>query len=147
MKSKATMMIVVALLVIASSAQAEGLCPTPWGWRACPCCREFGFPGVRGRPPLAFTFGPLAFALWREGVQFGQPYYGPPPPVPYPVPPPEYGPPPNGSSGRRGEPPPDVLNGIEGNQRGISRAEVEAVLVDYCTRSPEAALCQKLRRR
>ena len=41
--------------------------------------------------------------------------------------------------------PPDALAEIEPNPRGITRAEVEAALVDWCGQRPEAPLCVKLR--
>jgi hypothetical protein len=42
-------------------------------------------------------------------------------------------------------PPPDALAEIEPNPRGITRAEVEAALVDWCGQRPDAPLCVKLR--
>src|SRR5215471_12082416 len=39
----------------------------------------------------------------------------------------------------------DVLGDIEGNSRGITRQEVEAALVDWCTSHVDAPLCVKLR--
>ena len=51
------------LVASAMPASAEGLIPTPLGWRPAPCCRENGFPGYRGRPPLEFLYGAIAPAL------------------------------------------------------------------------------------
>jgi len=39
----------------------------------------------------------------------------------------------------------DALDDIEGNSRGITRQEVEAALVDWCTSHVDAPLCVKLR--
>jgi hypothetical protein len=41
-------------------------------------------------------------------------------------------------------PPPNVLDDVEPNPRGITRAEVEAAIADCCARSPEGELCKKL---
>ena len=57
----------------------------------------------------------------------------PPPPSAAPPGPPMVAPPPDGA-----------LAEIEPNPRGITRAEVEAALVDWCGQRPEAALCLKL---
>ena len=38
----------------------------------------------------------------------------------------------------------DVLDDIQGNQRGITREEVEAALVDWCASHGDAPLCVKL---
>jgi hypothetical protein len=46
---------------------------------------------------------------------------------------------------RDGSPPSsNVLDDIEGNSRGITRQEVEAALVDWCTSHADAPLCRKL---
>jgi hypothetical protein len=74
-------------------SHAEGIIPTPWGWRAAPCCREYGIQGYQGRPPLAFMFGSLAAALAEDlmgPVLVAPPPYPPPPARAYPGPP--YGP-------------------------------------------------------
>jgi hypothetical protein len=44
-------------------------------------------------------------------------------------------------------PPPNALNGIQGNNRGVTRQEVEAALADWCEANPDAGLCKKLERR
>jgi hypothetical protein len=45
-------------------------------------------------------------------------------------------------------PPPssNALDNIEGNQRGITRQEVESAISDWCASHAEAALCRKLQR-
>jgi hypothetical protein len=48
-------------------------------------------------------------------------------------------PPPAGGQG-------DALTDIEPNPRGITRAEVEAAIADWCTSHADAALCVKLAR-
>jgi hypothetical protein len=42
-------------------------------------------------------------------------------------------------------PPGDPLAEIEPNPRGITRAEVEAALLDWCATHSDAPLCIKLR--
>jgi hypothetical protein len=78
------------LLLSVSDVRAEGLTPTPWGWRAAPCCRENGVQGVIGRPPLAFTYGPLAWELAQDPAF--RPTWAMLPPPPFAHAPPIYGP-------------------------------------------------------
>jgi hypothetical protein len=124
---------ILAISAIVTPARAEGVIPTPWGWRAAPCCRAAGFPGFQGRPPNAFLFGALAPAFWNEIV----------PQMLARIPPP-YGPPPGYLGGAPVPPPSNALDQIEPNPRGITRAEVEAALIDWCASNPRAPLCRKL---
>jgi hypothetical protein len=43
-------------------------------------------------------------------------------------------------------PPADALADVEPNPRGITRAEVEAAIVDWCSTHMQAPLCVKLKR-
>jgi hypothetical protein len=145
-----TTAVLFVLAILMTVASAEGLASTPGGCRAAPCCREYGFPGYRGRPPLEFIFGALAPSLAASLAR-------PPIAVPPPYPPPPYGaiqgeamspPRPYPPLARAPTPPPsgNALNVIEDNPRGITRAEVEAAIADWCASHGEAPLCQKLQR-
>jgi hypothetical protein len=60
---------ITLLALSAAGSRAEGLIFVPGqGWRAAPCCRENGYPGLQGVPPREFTHGPLAPAFWGEIV-------------------------------------------------------------------------------
>jgi hypothetical protein len=104
----AAMLLALAVL----DARAEGVIPTPWGWRPAPCCREFGINGFRGRPPIGWFTSGLAPAIAATTPPY--PYPPPPPPV-YQAPPVPFagpvGPPPimEGPTGPLTEiPPPDA---------------------------------------
>jgi hypothetical protein len=96
----------------ATGAYAEGLVPTPWGWRAAPAGVNSPW---QGNVASGFVYGPLAWRVQQEYAAKGQylvlgpPSYRfvtvpipplalpPPPPLverPLPPPPPEQGPPP-----------------------------------------------------
>jgi hypothetical protein len=82
----------IMILATCSMAKAEGLVYIPGqGWRAAPCCRSYGVPGIRGIPPLENLFGVLAGVMAPlMAPPFG---YGPPMPQP-PIYGPAVGPPP-----------------------------------------------------
>ena len=57
------------LALAVADSSAEGVIFVPGqGWRAAPCCRENGYPGLQGVPPREFTHGPMAPAFWGEIV-------------------------------------------------------------------------------
>lgn len=52
--------IAATLLAVSVPAAAEGLVFIPGqGWRAAPCCRENGYPGLQGVPPREFVWGEI----------------------------------------------------------------------------------------
>jgi hypothetical protein len=89
-----TAIVAIAALLSVSAARAEGLILTPYGWRAAPCCRDQGYPGVQRVPPREFAYGPLAPAFWgaiqREFFPPDQFYYGKPEIMIPSAPPPRY---------------------------------------------------------
>ena len=109
-------------------ADAEGLVATPWGYRAAPCCREYGLPGFQGRPPNEFIYGVLAPVFWGEIVprlleRLPPPAYAYAPPVYRRRPPP---------------PPPDVApapNREQWKQRLLSEGK------QFCERYPDDQVC------
>jgi hypothetical protein len=109
---------------------------------SAPCCREMGVNGLRGRPPLAFTHGPLAPAMAPILEEQYAREFGPPPfpPPPMGAAPPDVGPLPPA-------PPRYALNDVGNPQRGITRKEVEEAVADWCRTNKQAPLCQKLRTR
>lgn len=101
----------LGLLALTGPVLAEGVIPTPWGWRAAPG----GYSGYRGKPPDAFLYGPLGWALAREFSERVPSAV----PLPYPPPPPgariglqyNYGPPAYAPPPRPVGPPPVALEG------------------------------------
>ena len=72
---------IAMLFAIVTSAHANGIIPTPWGWRAA-----WGINSPwQGRPPNAFLWGPLAWSLQSElaerGTFLAPPRFVSPPPV------------------------------------------------------------------
>src|SRR5262245_33999574 len=88
----------MAVVALSSSAPAQGLAAATWGWRA-----SHWAPGVPGKPPDGWLYGPLAPVFWNEifpemvaraAIPPQRPGYGPyvPPPPAYARPgPPSYG--------------------------------------------------------
>lgn len=158
MKTFTTLIVAGMLGVVAVAAEAgEFYAPGPGGWRYGPAYGHHYIPrhpwrGYAPRyvapPPqqpdpgaiIAGAIAGAALQLIPKAAAALEAKLAPPaPPPPMPptpavaaVPPPE---PPGG----------DVLDQIAGNPRGITRAEVEAALLDWCASHGEAPLCVKLR--
>jgi hypothetical protein len=156
MRTFATLIVAGMLGVVAGEAGAgDFYAPGPGGWRYGPAYGHHYIPrhywrGYAPRyvapppsqpDPGAVIAGAIAGAalqlIPKAAAALEAKLAPPPPPAPSPpvaavAPPPE---PPNG----------DVLDQVAGNPRGITRAEVEAALLDWCASHGEAPLCVKLR--
>lgn len=84
--------IVLSCLLYTAPVLAEGLVPTPWGWRAAPCCRDRGLPGFQGKPPDEMLWGVLAPIFYGEILPRLHQYLPPPPQAHYGPPNGRYGP-------------------------------------------------------
>jgi hypothetical protein len=151
MRTFATLIVAGMLGVVAVAADAgEFYGPGP-GWRYGPAYGHHYIPrhywrGYAPRyvaPPqhqpdpgavIAGAIAGAALHLIPKAAAALEAKLAPPPPVPAAAMPP----PPEPPSG-------EVLDQIAGNPRGITRAEVEAALLDWCASHGEAPLCVKLR--
>ena len=161
MRTFATLIVAGMLGVVAVAADAgEFYGPGPGGWRYGPGYGHHYIPrhywrGYAPRyvaPPqhhpdpgavIAGAIAGAALQLIPKAAAALEAKLAPPPPPAAPAPaaviaPPTLAPPPEPPSG-------EVLDQIAGNPRGITRAEVEAALLDWCASHGEAPLCVKLR--
>jgi hypothetical protein len=155
MRTFATLIVAGMLGVVAVEADAgEFYGPGPGGWRYGPAYGHHYIPRQYWRsyapryvaPPqhhpdpgavIAGAIAGAALHLIPKAAAALEAKLAPPAPPP-PVAAAAMPPPPEPPSG-------EVLDQIAGNPRGITRAEVEAALLDWCASHGEAPLCVKLR--
>ena len=159
MRTFATLIVAGMLGVVAVGAEAgEFYAPGPGGWRYGPAyghhyiprhywrgyAPRYVAPPQQQPDPGAIIAGAIAGAALHlipkaaAALEAKLAPPAPPPPMAAPAPAVAVAPPPEPPSG-------DVLDQIAGNPRGITRAEVEGALLDWCASHAETPLCVKLR--
>lgn len=140
MKTLFAALLLLATMFWQSPVHSEGVVPTPWGWRAAPCCRDRGLPGYQGRPPGEFLYGALAPIFWGEIVPRLMERFPPPPAYPAYAPPVYRRPPPPPPDMASPAPPPPAAAPLDREQW---KQQIFSEGRRFCEAYPDDPVCNK----